>query len=121
MGDVSRWEGSGRCSGQVGFFNKFAGKALGGQALLSIGTSPRTKRLLGVMDGVLAGEDWFLGDEYTIADISMLGWVRNLIGFYEARELVGFDGYTNVAAWLERGLARPAVQRGLSIPDRSAG
>ena len=49
----------------------------------------------------------------------MLGWVRNLIGFYEAGELVGFDGYTNVAAWLERGLARPAVQRGLSIPARA--
>ena len=32
-----------------------------------------------------------MDDEYTIADISMLGWVRNLIGFYGARELVGFD------------------------------
>ena len=30
-----------------------------------------------------------MDDDYTIADISMLGWVRNLIGFYEARELVG--------------------------------
>ena len=53
------------------------------------------------------------GDEYTIADISMLGWVRNLIAFYEARELVEFDTFKNVGAWLERGLARPAVQRGL--------
>ncbi len=60
-----------------------------------------------------------MGDDYTIADISMLGWVRNLIGFYEARELVGFDDFPNVAAWLERGLARPAVQRGLIIPARA--
>ena len=60
-----------------------------------------------------------MDDEYTIADISMLGWVRNLIGFYGAGELVGFDGFKNVAAWLERGLARPAVQRGLDIPKRS--
>ena len=59
-----------------------------------------------------------MGDDYTIADISMLGWVRNLIGFYEARELVEFDSFTNVPAWLERGLARPAVQRGLNIPPR---
>ncbi|TIS31023.1 MAG: glutathione S-transferase, partial [Mesorhizobium sp.] len=39
-------------------------------------------------------------------------------GFYEARELVGFDDFSHVAAWLERGLARPAVQRGLNIPAR---
>jgi GST-like protein len=57
-------------------------------------------------------------DEYSIADISMLGWVRNLIGFYEARELVAFDSLKNVPAWLECGLARPAVQRGLTIPKR---
>ena len=55
-----------------------------------------------------------MGRDYTIADIATLGWVRNLIGFYDARELVGFDAFDNVAAWLERGLARPAVQRGLS-------
>jgi GST-like protein len=60
-----------------------------------------------------------MGNQYTIADISLLGWVRNLIGFYEARELVGFDDFPNVAAWLERGLARPAVQTGLTIPARS--
>ena len=59
------------------------------------------------------------GSDYTIADISMLGWVRNLIGFYGAGELVGFDQYRNVDAWLKRGLARPAVQRGLEIPKRA--
>jgi GST-like protein len=59
-----------------------------------------------------------MGDDYTIADISMLGWVRNLVGFYEAGELVGFGDFKAVGAWLERGLARPAVQRGLDIPKR---
>ena len=59
-----------------------------------------------------------MGDDYTIADISLLGWVRNLIGFYEARELVEFDSLKNVPAWLDRALARPAVQRGLTIPKR---
>ena len=58
-------------------------------------------------------------DLYTIADISMMGWVRNLIGFYGAGELVEFHNFPNVAAWLERGLARSAVQRGLIIPARS--
>ena len=59
-----------------------------------------------------------MDDEYTIADISLLGWVRNLVGFYGARELVAFDSFGTVPAWLERGLARPAVQRGLEIPKR---
>ena len=57
-------------------------------------------------------------DDYSIADIATLGWVRNLITHYEARALVDFDGFANVPAWLERGLARPAVQRGLRIPAR---
>jgi GSH-dependent disulfide-bond oxidoreductase len=59
-----------------------------------------------------------MGDAYTIADIAMLGWVRNLIGFYDAGELVGFTELKYTPAWLERGLARPAVQRGLDIPAR---
>jgi GSH-dependent disulfide-bond oxidoreductase len=71
-----------------------------------------------VMDTHLAGRQWFMDDEYTIADISMFGWVRNLIGFYEAGDLVGFDSFREVPAWLERGLARGAVQRGLNIPPR---
>ncbi len=104
--------------GQVGFFNKFAGKDFADKR-------PRdryvneSKRLLDVMEKRLDGRIWFMGDEYTIADVSMLGWVRNLINFYEARELVAFDTLKHVPAWFERGLARPAVQRGLNIPKRS--
>src|SRR3954451_6521961 len=124
---VQRWQaiawvhfqmgGVGPMFGQVGFFHKFAGKDYEDKR-------PRdryvaeAKRLLGVMDRHLAGKQWFMDDEYTIADISMLGWVRNLIGFYGARDLVGFDDFKYIAAWLERGLARPAVQRGLEIPKR---
>jgi GST-like protein len=72
-------------------------------------------RLLDVLDERLAGREWVMGDDYSIADMSLLGWVRNLIGFYEARELVDFDSLLHVPAWLERGLARPAVQRGLLV------
>ncbi|MGN6277979.1 MAG: glutathione S-transferase N-terminal domain-containing protein [Sphingomonas sp.] len=109
--------GIGPMFGQVGFFNKFAGKDWPDKRPLERYVD-ETKRLLYVMDTALAGKTWFLGEDYTIADISMLGWVRNLITFYEARELVDFDSYSNVAAWLERGLARPAVQRGLKIPSK---
>jgi GST-like protein len=109
--------GVGPMFGQVGFFNKFAGKDYEDKRPLQryVGES---KRLLGVMDRHLDGRQWFMDDDYTIADISMLGWVRNLIGFYEAREVVQFDQFRNVGAWLERGLARPAVQRGVNIPKR---
>ncbi|WP_027080534.1 glutathione S-transferase N-terminal domain-containing protein [Luteimonas mephitis] len=103
--------------GQVGFFNKFAGRQYEDKRPLERYVN-ESKRLLGVLDGRLAGRDWIMGSDYTIADIATLGWVNNLITFYEARELVEYDRFGNVAAWLERGLARPAVQRGLKIPSR---
>ena len=101
--------GLGPMFGQLGFFNKFAGKAFEDKRPLQRYVA-ESKRLLGVLDRRLEGRDWVMGD-YSIADISMLGWVRNLIGFYEARDLVEFDTLKNVPAWLERGLTRPAVQR----------
>jgi GST-like protein len=101
--------------GQVGFFNRFAGREFEDKRPLGryVGES---KRLLGVLDRRLEGREWIM-DDYSIADIATLGWVRNLITFYEARELVDFDSFGNVAAWLERGLARTAVQKGLTIPE----
>ena len=83
--------GIGPMFGQVGFFHKFAGKEYRRQAAAASATSAESKRLLGVLEARLAGRQWIMGDDYTIADISMLGWVRNLIGFYEARDLVAFD------------------------------
>jgi GSH-dependent disulfide-bond oxidoreductase len=103
--------------GQLGFFHKFAGRDYKDKR-------PRdryaneSKRLLGVLEGRLAEREWIMGDDYTIADIATLGWVRNLVGFYGAGELVDYASLTNVPAWLDRGLARPAVQRGLEIPKR---
>jgi GSH-dependent disulfide-bond oxidoreductase len=102
--------------GQVGFFHRFAGRAYEDKRPLQRYVA-ESKRLLGVLDGRLADRDWIMGD-YSIADVATLGWVRNLIGFYEARDLVEFDTLSHVPAWLERGLARPAVQRGLEIPSR---
>jgi GST-like protein len=105
--------------GQVGYFHKFAGKDIADKRPLERYVA-ESRRLLGVLEGRLAGRKWIMGEEYTIADISMLGWVRNLVGFYGAGELVGFDALKAVPAWLERALARPAVQRGLEIPRRPA-
>src|SRR3954453_20519497 len=82
--------GIGPMFGQVGFFHKFAGKDYEDKRPLQRYVS-EAKRLLGVMDLHLAGRQWFMDNDYTIADISMLGWVRNIVGFYEARDLVDFD------------------------------
>ena len=109
--------GVGPMFGQLGFFHKFAGKEYEDKR-------PRdryvaeSKRLLGVLDKHLEGRDWIMGAEYTIADIAVFPWVRNLVGFYEAGDLVGFADFKNVARVLAAFVARPAVARGLNIPAR---
>ena len=109
--------GIGPMFGQLGFFNKFAGKDYEDKR-------PRdryvaeSKRLLGVLDKRLSDRAWIVGDSYTIADIATFPWVRNLIGFYEAADLVGFKDFPNVARALEAFVARPAVVAGLGIPKR---
>jgi len=103
--------------GQLGFFYKFAGREYEDKRPMQR-YRDETKRLLGVLETRLGGRDWLMGKDYTIADIATLGWVRNLIGFYGAREIVEYDTLRNVPRWLEAGLARPAVQRGIEIPKR---
>ena len=109
--------GVGPMFGQLGFFHKFAGREIADKRPLNR-YADESKRLLGVMETRLTGRKWFMDDEYTIADIAHVGWVRNLIGFYEARDIVGYDGFPGVDAWLKRVLERPAVQRGLTTPAR---
>ena len=102
--------------GQLGFFHKFAGSGYEDKRPRDR-YAAESKRLLGVLEARLEGRDWLM-DDYSIADIATLGWVRNLVGFYGAGELVDYASFTHVPAWIERGLARPAVQRGLEIPAR---
>ncbi|WGS50821.1 glutathione S-transferase N-terminal domain-containing protein [Paraburkholderia sp. D15] len=111
--------GIGPMFGQLGFFHKFAGKEYEDKRPRDryVGES---KRLLGVLDKQLEGRDWILGDQYSIADIATFPWVRNLIGFYEAGELVGIDDFANVKRVLAAFVARPAVAKGLDIPKRPA-
>jgi GST-like protein len=105
--------------GQVGYFHKFAGKDIEDKR-------PRdrfvaeSKRLLKLLEDRLVGRAYLMGDDFTIVDCANLGWVRNLIGFYEAGELVDYASLKEVPRWLETCLARPAVQRGLNIPARAA-
>jgi GSH-dependent disulfide-bond oxidoreductase len=101
--------------GQVGFFNKFDGRTYEDKRPLDRFVT-ESKRLLDVLNRRLADREWIVVD-YSIADIATLGWVRNLIGYYDARDIVSFSDYEHVARWLEGGLKRDAVQRGLNIPS----
>ena len=110
--------GIGPMFGQLGFFSKLAGKDYEDKR-------PRdryvaeARRLLGVLERRLDGRAWIMGDAYTIADIATFPWVRNLVGFYEAGELVGIDDFAQVKRVLAAFVARPAVVKGLAIPPRS--
>lgn len=107
--------GIGPMFGQVGFFNKFAGKNYEDKR-------PRdryvdeAKRLLNVLNNQLENNPWLIGDTYTIADIATFPWIRNLIGFYEAGDLVGIKNFPNITRSLDLFLARPAVIKGLTMP-----
>ena len=105
--------------GQVGYFNKFAGREIADQRPLERYVA-EAKRMLALLDARLEDRDWLMGTDFTIVDCACLGWVRNLIGFYEAGELVDYASLRHVPRWLEVGLARPAVQRGLNSPARPA-
>ena len=110
--------GIGPMFGQVGYFHRFAGKDIEDKR-------PRdryvaeARRLLGVLDERLADRAWVMGDEYKVAEIAIFPWVRNLVGFYGAGELVGFAGFSHVRRALEAFVARPAVVRGLEIPMKA--
>ena len=109
--------GIGPMFGQLGFFHKFAGKDYEDKRPLARYVD-EVKRLLGVLDARLVGRSWIMGDDYSIADIATFPWVRNLIGFYNAGELVAINDYPQVLRVLDAFVARPAVARGLEIPAR---
>ncbi|MDO9198400.1 glutathione binding-like protein, partial [Rhodoferax sp.] len=77
------------------------------------------RRLLGVLNQRLASRTWIMGDAYTIADIATFPWMRNLIGFYGAGDLVGMPDFPHVTRALDAFIERPAVAGGLEIPARS--
>ena len=111
--------GVGPMFGQVGFFHFFAGKAIDDKR-------PRdryvaeSRRLLGVLDQRLAGRDWVMGGDYTVADIALWPWVNNLVNRYGAGELVGYADFAQVRRVVNAFVARPAVQRGMLVPGAPA-
>ncbi|HTY49738.1 MAG TPA: glutathione S-transferase N-terminal domain-containing protein [Steroidobacteraceae bacterium] len=109
--------GVGPMFGQLGFFHRFAGKEIEDKR-------PRdryvneSRRLLAVLERQLSRHEWLAGPDYTIADIAVFPWVRTLVNFYQAGDLVGIKDFQHVNRALAAFLARPAVERGLAIPAR---
>jgi GST-like protein len=109
--------GIGPLFGQLGFFHKFAGREFEDKR-------PRdhyveeSRRLLGVLDGRLTDRAWIMGEFYTIADMAIFPWIRNLVGYYAAAELVRMADFPHVTRALQAFTARPAVLRGIQIPGR---
>lgn len=109
--------GIGPMFGQVGFFTAYAGKEI---------EDPRPRerylneasRLLRVLDGQLEGRDW-VAREYSIADIAIAPWLKTIRDSYRVGDLVDWDKLKNVPDYLERFLARPAVQKGLRTPSKT--
>lgn len=103
---------------QIGFFNKFAGKEYEDKR-------PRdryvaeSRRLLNMLNRRLAERSWIMGDAYTIADMANFPWLRNLVGFYEAADLVGITDFPHVTRAFQAVLARQAVAKAIDIPRRS--
>lgn len=109
--------GVGPMFGQVGFFYKFAGRDFEDKRPLERYVA-ESKRLLGVLDRRLQNRRWIMGDDYTIADIAVLPWVRNLVSNYAAGDLVGINDFAQVQRVLNAFVARPAVVKGLTVPPR---
>jgi len=107
--------GVGPMFGQVGFFTLFAGKDFEDKRPRDRYTA-EARRLLGVLNQRLQGRQWIMGDDYTIADIATWPWVRNLVEKYKVGDLVGYADFTEVQRVLTTFVARPAVQKGLTIP-----
>jgi len=109
--------GVGPMFGQLGYFHRFAGSEI---------DDPRprqryvqeSQRLLAVIETQLAGQEWITGT-YSIADIALAPWL-NALDFYGAKDAVGWDDCPNTIAYLDRFLARAAVQRGRDFLPRPA-
>lgn len=103
--------GLGPMQGQANHFNRFAKDRIPYGMQRYTG---ETERLLGILDSHLANTDYLVGNKFSIADIASFGWchMARFTG-------VDLEMFPNLKKWLDRILARPAVQKGLSVPSKS--
>jgi GST-like protein len=122
--EIQQWlmfqmSGLGPMTGQFGFFHSFAGKEFEDkrpwQRYLD-----EVKRLLNVIERRLEGRDWIAGD-YSIADMAVVPWLNCIEQFYKAESVIGLRDRKNISNYMDRFNARPAVKRGLNVPEHSWG
>ncbi len=105
--------GIGPMFGQLDHFMRGAGKDIDDMR-------PRQRfieeaeRLLSVLDQHLEGRE-YLVDEFSIADIAVAPWLRIIKLSQEFMDVLDWNDLENVPAYLDRCLARPAVERGLNV------
>ncbi|KAI0887995.1 glutathione S-transferase [Annulohypoxylon maeteangense] len=107
--------GVGPMQGQANHFFRFAKEKIPYATQRYVGES---ERLYGILDKRLEGRDYIVGPgkgKYSIADINIFGWANMLI-------LSGIDisRFPNIQKWLDRINERPAVKKGLAIPQESS-
>ncbi|HKC17556.1 MAG TPA: glutathione binding-like protein [Steroidobacteraceae bacterium] len=111
--------GIGPLFGQIGYFHKFAGRAIEDKRPRDH-YAAESRTVLSVLNGRLAERAWIMGEEYTIADMATFPWVRNLVGYYAAGELVGMADFPHVTRVFHAFMERPAVSRAIRIPGSAS-
>lgn len=105
--------------GQFGYFYKFAGAELDDPHSLNR-YRDESRRILGVLESRLQDREWIMGDSYTIADIAIFPWVNTMRGMYDAGDALKLSEFGRVMAWLDTCMERPAVKRGITIPEEGS-
>ena len=106
--------GIGPMFGQFGHFYKYAKDNCKDPYPVERYTK-EAKRLLSVLDTRLEAREFLVGDEYSIADMSIFPWVICLDQFYQASEHLSLSSYKNISRWLSKILERSATKRGLDV------
>lgn len=101
--------GVGPMMGQASVFYRYAPKTID-YAIQRY--QKESRRLLSVLDARLEGREYLCG-EYSIADIANFTWASG-----HAWPGVDITGLHNLKAWIDRIAARPAVVRGMAVPEK---
>ncbi|GGZ26311.1 glutathione S-transferase C-terminal domain-containing protein [Asticcacaulis endophyticus] len=104
--------GMGPMFGQFGHFTVYAPEKIPYAVERYTG---EVRRLLGVLDKRLSDAAYVGGDDYSIADMAIFPWLAGLTTGYKAEALL--DGFNYVQAYIDKIAARPAVGRGMLVPQ----
>lgn len=74
--------------------------------------STECRRLYGVLNARLEGREYLANDEISIADFCTLPWV-----FRHDWQQVDLAEFPNVKRWYDTLMARPALARGMNLPE----